>query len=91
MCLGLDEDDSDMNVIGKIGGEKEHTLTVDEMPSHKHDLTLKYGTGSTTYGLTGESTTGTKNSDQIAATGGSEAHNNMQPFEITGYHWIRRA
>lgn len=34
--VGLDENDNDFNTIGKIGGEKTHTLTIDEMPSHSH-------------------------------------------------------
>lgn len=40
VLVGLDEDDTDFNEIGKTGGEKKHTLTVDEMPSHTHDVAI---------------------------------------------------
>ena len=36
VCLGLDEDDTNMNAIGKTGGEKTHTLSTSEIPSHAH-------------------------------------------------------
>ena len=40
VLVGLDEDDTAFNTIGKTGGEKTHTLTVDEMPSHTHDVAI---------------------------------------------------
>ena len=30
--------DTDFNELGKTGGEKEVTLTVEQMPAHRHDL-----------------------------------------------------
>ena len=37
--VGVDPNDSQLNTLGKQGGEKTHTLTVDEMPNHDHGLT----------------------------------------------------
>lgn len=93
VCLGLDEDDTNMNTIGKTGGEKEHTLTVNEMPSHTHTLnnaTLLNrnisGTGGAQGSTTVQGATVTANN-----SGGGQAHNNLQPYEVVGYMWIRRS
>ncbi|MCI8470347.1 MAG: hypothetical protein HFJ35_02480 [Clostridia bacterium] len=37
VAVGKDENDSDFNALGKNGGEKEHTLTIKEMPKHNHN------------------------------------------------------
>lgn len=91
VCLGLDEEDSDMNEIGKTGGEKKHTLTIAEMPSHNHSTSAEL------YALkpkggTQESGAGGATSTMIIVnnTGGGQAHNNIQPYEVVGYMWIRR-
>lgn len=36
VAVGLDSNDNDFNTIGKTGGEKAHTLTLQEMPTHNH-------------------------------------------------------
>jgi len=44
-AVGVDADDADFNTLGKKGGEKTVTLTVDQIPAHTHTFT---GTASTT-------------------------------------------
>ena len=39
--VGYDPGDSDYNSVGNRGGEKRHTLTVAEMPSHTHNMKFK--------------------------------------------------
>lgn len=64
---------------GSTIGEATHKLTVNEIPAHSHNLIMRSGTGSATYGILGEWSTVVNNSDQIKSTGGSQTHNNVQP------------
>lgn len=45
--VGVDEDDSNYSSSNVTGGEKTHTLTVAEMPSHIHALMSEYGAAGT--------------------------------------------
>lgn len=36
VSIGLDTSQSEFNAIGKTGGSKMHTLTVNQIPSHNH-------------------------------------------------------
>lgn len=96
--VGVDTSDSDFNTVEKTGGEKEHTLTVDEMPSHSHIQTWN-GTIMVGGGSGGESTNGTYLNEGGNGTypatltnnvGNSHSHNNLQPY-ITCYMWKRTA
>lgn len=90
VLVGVDETDPTFNVPLQIGGEKSHTLSIQEIPSHTHGFR---GGGennyvrvepSSTYGYSG-------NSDKTTtATGGGQAHNNLQPY-VTVYRWQRTA
>lgn len=74
---------------GDTGGEATHKLTVDEMPSHNHDLPrvmgFVYSTagGNGTYGSVSTWTT-------VGNRGGDGAHNNMQPYVVVN-RWHRTA
>ena len=96
--VGVDSSDTDFETSGKTGGEKTHTLTVDEMPSHNHTLYgSPYGSGDWVEGgvqrvkydvnLKTASNTYTL-AQPVWDTGGNQAHNNLPPY-MTVYMWKR--
>ena len=92
VLVGVDENDTNFNTVEKTGGEKTHTLTVDEMPSHSHTTYLNSSTSEGNYNkhyMRGAdySTSETYTSSSV---GGNTAHNNLQPY-ITVYMWKRVA
>lgn len=95
-CLvGVDENQSEFINSGVNGGEKKHTLTESEMPSHRHDFEnsgrpLYWDSGLDVRGSLASST-GPVQSTWGATTkyvGGNQAHNILQPF-YTVYFWRR--
>lgn len=94
--IGLDVNDNDFNTIGKTGGEKTHTLTVEEMPSHTHPFYYAVENGSD-WGINlnwsskvpgGLSDPGA--GQGIGSRGGNQPHNNLQPYQVVAY-WKRTA
>jgi microcystin-dependent protein len=74
------------DAVGEVGGGQTHTLTTAQIPSHTHAVTVanagtftgiigNNGHGGTVLGWTGNAT----------ATGGGEAHNNVQPTMVLNY------
>lgn len=84
----------DGHPAGSTGGEEEHTLTVQELPSHGHGYTYTGQSDTTGTGAirlvnpagTENAYTGAKN----GKTGGGQAHNNMPPY-LAVYAWKRTA
>lgn len=92
--IGKDENDTDFNTLGKVGGEKTHTLTISEMPSHSHSGKFKYDGNNTTtvavsagsgYNVIRTSTTDYNKALTLQDNGGSQSHNNLQPYMTTNY------
>ena len=94
--VGLDDSQSEFNLLGETGGTKTHALTESEMPRHNHGINPPAIVGTGTSGTGAYSPTG--NDNQVAVTtyftGGSGtaqsasngvAHQNLQPYIVVNY------
>jgi len=85
--------------LGQQGGVETVTLTEAQMPNHAHQerandrrarneapsATSTFGEAGETVFAPGSSTTVPMADQAVSATGGSQAHNNMQPFLTLNY------
>ena len=94
VAVGIDSTQTEFDTIGETGGEKTHQLTVNEMPSHNHNLNKSMVAAMTTLD-------GVNDIQQIGGqriyeyitinnTGGDQPHNNLQPYQVVAY-WKRTA
>lgn len=91
--VGYNGSDTDFSKVEKVGGEKRHTLTVAEMPSHRHTVD-NHTTNSTSSKTDGYVMRGSYSGNAVPCVtdyvGGGSSHNVMQPY-IVCYMWKRTA
>nr|WP_268999287.1 tail fiber protein [Paenibacillus athensensis] len=82
---------------GTSAGEAAHTLTINEMPMHTHQVTggstataykptgFTWGTNTTNNSIFQTTANTVMSSDSIGLSGASQSHNNMQPYTTVNY------
>ncbi len=74
--VGKDDRDTDFKTLGNMGGEKAHTLTVQEIPAHNHSATLTINSGGAHTHSASSNSTGahTHSVSGSAASAGGHTH-----------------
>ena len=104
--VGFDATQTEFDTAEETGGAKTHTLTIAEMPSHKHPITgsmvgtnaindrggdnLFISDANGSAEMLNRWASGQSETRGVNLTGGGGAHNNLQPY-ITVYMWKRTA
>ena len=85
--VGYQNSDPDYGTIGNTGGEKEHTLTIDEMPTHSHTLNTPIQTPDTDRGVGNSSQWSIDVVGNYATNeqGGDQPHENRPPYFVLAY------
>jgi microcystin-dependent protein len=84
--VGVDSSDPDYSSIGNTGGEKEHRLTVEEMPSHTHSYNkIRIETHEWGDNANNRPHPFYDSGAQTGPTGGNQPHENRPPYYVLAY------
>lgn len=83
--MGFNLEDTDFSRIGKTGGEKTHTMTVDELVRHRHGITPRNTDQTGLYEIRATNATGTTGSAFTDYTGNGQPFNVLDPYLTTNY------
>lgn len=75
---------------GSTGGSATHTLSVDEIPAHRHSITARATNGSASVQIESYASGDSARTAYTNDAGGGKAHNNMPPYYAV-YMWRRTA
>ena len=81
-----DAQDYQLNSLLKQGGERSHKLTIEEMPSHNHQLPYRETQDDQGFGSdSNEFSIGDVHKRTTTNTGGDQPHNNMPPYHVVQF------
>lgn len=80
--VNYDPNQTEFNMIGKIGGVKDVTLTVGQIPPHTHGYQAPLLSGDHPGRSSGYNRPNMPNAGTTSSAGGGQAHTNLQPYFV---------
>lgn len=90
MIIGFDDTDDDFNTLGKVGGSKTHTQTIEELAKHTHGGVLDFRKGSVSLSGSSSAINGLGGNTTDFYTGEGKPMDIMNPHYVA-YIWHRVA